>query len=112
MLQESLVFIDALATEIGRKMDEISKITLNLLQLLTSLGSISITMKLCALTVLAGSLSVLQDRLENVTLHLQCHNAQIRARALPHPMCYWISVLLSCGLGGGVGGKKCELSSD
>ena len=31
----------------------------------------------------------------------------------PISMCYWISVLLSCGLGGGwVGRKKCELSSD
>ena len=79
VLQESLVFIDALATKIRRKMDEISKITLNPLQLLTSVGSVSITMKLCTLSELAGNLGVLQDRLEDAALRLQHLNTQIRA---------------------------------
>ena len=84
VLQESLVFIDALATKIGRKMDEISKITLNPLQLLMSVGSVSITMKLRTLNELAGNLIVLQDCLEDATLRLQRRNAQIRVRALAH----------------------------
>ena len=41
-MQESLVFIDALAAKIGQKMDEISKITLNPLQLLTSVGPLQL----------------------------------------------------------------------
>ena len=81
MLQKSLGFVDALASKIGQKMNEIGKITLNPAQLLTSAGSISIAKKLRALSELAGNLAVLQDRLEDAILRLQRRNAQIRARA-------------------------------
>ena len=47
------------------------------------MGSVSITIKLSSLTELAGNLGVLQDRLEDTTLHLQRRNTQIHARALP-----------------------------